>query len=73
MKKLCKLAGTVKTRTTPYHPMGNGMCERFNKTLLNMLGTLNEHRNPTGNHMFQLSHMLIMQQHTRVPVLLLFI
>ena len=44
IKKLCKLAGTVKTRTTPYHPMGNGMCERFNKTLLNMLGTLNEHQ-----------------------------
>ena len=44
VKKLCKLAGTVKTRTTPYHPMGNGMCERFNKTLLNMLGTLNEHQ-----------------------------
>ena len=44
IKKLCKLGGTVKTRTTPYHPMGNGMCERFNKTLLNMLGTLNEHQ-----------------------------
>ena len=24
--------------------MGNGMCEKFNKTLLNMLGTLNEHQ-----------------------------
>ena len=42
IKKLCSLTGTVKTRTTPYHPMGNGMCERFNKTLLNMLGTLQE-------------------------------
>ena len=42
IKKLCKVAGVLKTRTTPYHPMGNGMTERFNKTLLNMLGTLNE-------------------------------
>ena len=42
IKKLCNLTGTVKTRTIPYHPMGNGMCERFNKTLLNMLGTLQE-------------------------------
>ncbi|MCW4344300.1 MAG: RNase H-like domain-containing protein, partial [Candidatus Thiodiazotropha endolucinida] len=40
IRKLCEIAGIKKTRTTPYHPMGNGMVERFNKTLLNMLGTL---------------------------------
>ncbi len=40
--KLCELVGIQKTRTTPYHPMGNGMCERFNSTLLNMLGTLED-------------------------------
>ena len=43
IKRHCKLAGTVKTRTILYHPMGNGMCKRSNKTQLNMLGTLNEH------------------------------
>ncbi|MFI0459984.1 MAG: DDE-type integrase/transposase/recombinase, partial [Candidatus Thiodiazotropha endolucinida] len=42
IQSLCSLTGMKKTRTTPYHPKGNGMVERFNKTLLNMLGTLEE-------------------------------
>ena len=42
IRKLCEIAGIQKTRTTPYHPMGNGMVERFNQTLMNMLGTLSE-------------------------------
>lgn len=40
IKELCHLTGIIKTRTTVYHPIGNGVTEKYNRTLLNMLGTL---------------------------------
>ena len=42
ISELCELTQIKKLRTTPYRPKGNGSCERFNRTLISMLGTLPE-------------------------------
>ena len=40
IKELCEIMGMDKSRTTIYHAAGDGMTERFNRTLISMLGTL---------------------------------
>ena len=39
IREICHLLGVTKTRTTPYHPQSDGLVERFNRTLLEMLST----------------------------------
>ena len=56
IRALCTLAGVEKSRTTPYHPMGNGMVERFNQTLLSMLGTLEDCKKDWNTYVAPLVH-----------------
>ena len=41
-QSLFSLTGMKKTNTTPYHPMGNGMVKKLNRTLLNLLWNIEE-------------------------------
>ena len=54
---LCTLMGTQKILTSPYYPQTDGQCERFNSTLMGMLGTLPpEKKSEWKNHIGALVH-----------------
>ena len=54
---LCKLMGTQKLWTSPYHPQTNSQCERFNSTLIGMLGMVSPEKKSEGkNHIGMLVH-----------------
>ena len=48
MKELTEMCGINHTKSWPYTPEGNAICERMNQTLLDMQGTLEEERRRTG-------------------------
>lgn len=48
------MAGIQKSHTTPYHPMGNGVVERYNRTLGNMIRALPVHSKARWPQMLQM-------------------
>lgn len=52
------MMGVKKSCTSPYHPQGDPQPEEFNRTLLNMLGTLNaQQKSKWSQHIAHLVHL----------------
>ena len=62
--ELLSITNTEKLRTTSYHPQTNGQCERFNSTLMNMLGTMSDsQKKDWKSHLLTMCHAYNSTQH----------
>jgi hypothetical protein len=64
MRHLCEMLGVQKTNTTFYHPQSDGIVERYNKTLLQMLRSLeNDQKADWKSHVQSLTYAYNCSRH----------
>ena len=61
---LCKAFGVNKSHTTPYHPMGNGLVEQMNRSLLTLLRAYVEREEDWETHLQLLLFIYRTTKHT---------
>ena len=64
LSELCKAFGVEKSHTTPYHPMGDGLVERMNRSLLGLLRTMTERQSDWEDHLQLLLFVYRTSQHS---------
>ena len=58
---LYKLLGVKPIRTKPYHPQMDGLVERFNKTLKDLLRKSYKEKDESGKNIYPMFYLLIVK------------
>ena len=53
IQELCKRFNIRKTATSPYHPQGNGQCERLFRTVKDMIYCTTKSQQQTGFNLYR--------------------
>ncbi|XP_038074823.1 uncharacterized protein LOC119742731 [Patiria miniata] len=69
VKDLCGVYGIQKSRTTAYHPQGNGQCERFNRRSMTVSAHCHPGKNADGPNTFESSCSCTIASRTHLPAL----
>ena len=63
LQELCKAFGVKKSHTTPYHPMGDGLVERMNRSLLSLLRSHAQRESDWEEHLQLLLYLYRTSKH----------